>query len=84
MLALRTKAIRRSRAISNTHYELRRLYQGTLYFENVIRFTTEYPNVILFTPVRNVWSSMCQLFETHKISTAKFANHISNFTQTAG
>ena len=83
MLALWTRSLNLSRAISNTHHELRRLYQGTLYFENVTLFPTECTNVILFTPVRNVWPSMCQLSITHRISTAIFANHISNCIQTA-
>jgi len=83
MLALRTKALNFSRAISNTHYELHRIYQGTFYFENVTRLTTECTNVILFTPIRNVWHSMCQLSEIHKISTAIFVYHIPNFIQTA-
>lgn len=80
MLAMRIKALHLSRAINNTHYELRRLYQSTFYFENVTRFTTVCTNVILFTPIRNEWPSMCQLSETHKISNAISVYHIPNFT----
>jgi len=46
------------------------IYQGVLYFLNVMWFYDTHVNVIAFTSIRKVWISRACFYEPHKCSSA--------------